>query len=238
MHIQALIILLSILFATPSLDESVANAYCEERRAEWKEVWDSFEVPADLAESIVFPELIRYSLFKDKMETTSVKAMYIRGGRDHCNFSIGRFQMKPAFAEDLEKRWMKSGLARQYDLFFDTKDTEIARRIRVSRLEDEHWQCIYVAMFIKMLFLDYGSFDREGNPVQEGLDMVQKKDQVRLAAAAYNAGCEWSGPGRGSLEDLSAKSKAKHFHLAYLPLRGTKYYCYSDIAVRHWVRIN
>lgn len=167
----------------------------------------------------------------------SVKAMYIRGGRKNCNFSIGRFQMKPAFAEDLERRWMHSGLAREYNMFFDTRDTETARRIRASRLEDEQWQCIYLAIFIKMLYLDYGSYDSDGNRCQNGIETKPMKEQVRLAATAYNGGCNWSSPGDCSPTELASRSKEKHFHLAYLPLRGTKYYCYSDIAVRHWRRI-
>jgi len=233
-HLQALILLSTILFATPSLDDGVANSYCDEHRAEWKEVWDKYEVPADIAESVIFPELIRYSIFKDKMETTAVKAMYIKGNK--CNFSIGRFQMKPSFAEDLEKRWMRSGMARKYNMFFDTKDTEIARRIRVSRLEDEKWQCVYLAIFLKMLYLDYGSYDKRGERFQDGIETLPVKEQVRLAATAYNRGCRWVNPGYGPLEEIASKSKEKHFHLAYIPGPKTKYYVYADIAVRHWNR--
>lgn len=237
MHIQALTFFVFILFATPSLDESVANAYCEQHRSEWQQVWDRFEVPGELAESIIFPELIRYSLFKDKMETVSVKAMYTRGGRESCNFSIGHFQMKPAFAEDLEKRWMRSGLARQYNMFFDTRDSETARRIRVSRLDDEKWQCIYLAIFLKMLYLDYGSYDKKGARSQAGIETLPMKEQVRLAATAYNSGCRWVNPGYGLLDEIREKSREKKFHLAYIPGPKTRRYVYSDIAVRHWTKI-
>lgn len=225
------------MFATPSYDESVANAYCEEHRAEWSEIWNRFEVPCDVAECIVYPEIIRYSLFKDRIESTSVKTLYTRGGRDACNFSIGRFQMKPSFAEDLEKRWMRSGLARKYNMFFDTKENETARKIRVTRLEDEEWQCIYLAIFIKMLYLDYGSLNKDGEVVQEGIETLPQKEQIRLASTAYNRGCRWVNPGYGSLDEIRAVSKERHFHMAYVPTSRTRRYVYAEIALKHFKKI-
>lgn len=221
----------------PSPDESTANAYCDAHRAEWRAVWDEYGVPCDVAEAVVFPELIRYSLFRDKMETGAVKALYVSGGTAQCDFSIGPFQMKPSFAETLEKRWMRSGLARQYNLFFDTKDSENARRVRISRLEKEEWQCVYLAVFLKMLYLDYGSFDKNGEHTQDGLDTLPIREQVRLAAAAYNRGCRWVNAGYGPLEELRERSREKQFHTAIIPNKSTKRYVYGDIAVRHFREI-
>ena len=225
------------MFAAPSLDESAANAYCERQRGAWQAVWEEYEVPCDVAEAVIFPELIRYSLFQDRMETGAVKSLYVTRGTGGCDFSIGRFQMKPSFVEDLEKRWMRSGLARKYNLFFDTKDSEIARRIRISRLEKEEWQCIYLAVFLKMLYLDYGSFDKNGERSQRGLAALPLREQVRLAATAYNRGCRWVNPGYGPLDELRAKSREKHFHTAFVPTKKTRRYVYADIATSHWASI-
>ena len=52
-----------------------------------------------LAVAVVFPELVRYSALRDKMEITLLKALYINLGDNYANFSIGQFQMKPSFAE-------------------------------------------------------------------------------------------------------------------------------------------
>jgi hypothetical protein len=52
-----------------------------------------------IAISIIFPELVRYSALKDKMEITLLKTLYVNLGEDYANFSIGQFQMKPSFAE-------------------------------------------------------------------------------------------------------------------------------------------
>lgn len=238
MHIQALILALSILFVAPSPKDGAANVYCDEHREEWRQIWQEFDVPDDVAEAVIFPELIRYAMFQDKIETGAVKSLYVSKGTGGCDFSIGRFQMKPSFAEELEKRWMRSGLARQYNLYFDTKDNETSRRIRISRLEKEEWQCVYLAVFLKMLYLDYGSVNKQGEHTQDGIDTLPIKEQVRLAATAYNRGCRWVNPGYGSLEEIRAKSREKHFHTAIVPTAKTRRYVYADIALKHFKEIN
>ena len=52
--------------------------------------------------SIVFPEVIRYSRFKDFFETKLLEQLYLLKGAAWADFSIGFFQMKPSFVEDLE----------------------------------------------------------------------------------------------------------------------------------------
>ncbi|MCQ2137807.1 MAG: hypothetical protein MJY60_03795 [Bacteroidales bacterium] len=221
----------------PSPKDDAANVYCAEHRSEWQEIWQSFDVPCDIAESVIFPELIRYSLFQDRMETGSVKSVYVSRGSAGCDFSIGRFQMKPSFVEELEKRWMRSDLPRKYDLYFDTKDSQMARRVRISRMEKEEWQCIYLAVFLKLLWLDYGSFDKNGEQTQEGIDALPLKEQLRLAATAYNRGCRWVNPGYGPLDEILDKSHEKHFHTAFVATSRTKRYVYADVALRHFKEI-
>lgn len=223
------------MFAAPSVKDDAANSYCEQHKAEWYQIWEQYDIPCDIAEAVIFPELIRYSMFQDKMESGAVKTLYITKGKEGCDFSIGRFQMKPSFAEDLEKRWMRSGLAREYDLYFDTKDNETARKIRITRLEKEEWQCIYLAVFLKMLYLDYGSVNKQGEYTQEGIDALPLNEQVRLAATAYNRGCRWVNPGYGPLEEIRAKAYEKHFHTAVVPTSKTRRYVYADIAIRHFM---
>ena len=227
-----------MLFAAPSPDGSAANAYCDAHRAQWQEVWQQFDVPCDIAEAVVFPELIRYSTLKDAVETASVSALYLNKGAEACDFSIGVFQMKPSFVEELEKRWMRSGMARQYNLFFDTKDSRMARKVRINRLGEEQWQCVYLAIFLKMLYLDYGSANRQGEHTQNGIDTLPVREQVRLAATACNRGCRWVNAGYGPLDEIRAKSRGKSFHTAIVPTSKTRYYVYADIALKHFKEIN
>jgi len=57
--------------------------------------------------SIVFPELIRFNAIQDKIETFALQSLYVKYGKDYANFSVGPFQVKPSFAESLEKDFVK-----------------------------------------------------------------------------------------------------------------------------------
>ena len=116
----------------------------------------------------MWPEMERYHRLQDLMETTANYGTYITtgGGPD---YSIGRFQMKPSFVEALEKAWMRSGLARKYELWFDTDGTATARRVRISRLQKEEWQVIYVGVFLRLLYESYGSYNRDSRKLLKTL---------------------------------------------------------------------
>lgn len=186
-----------------------------------------------IAEAVVWPEMERYSRLKDLAETAANYGTYIAtgGGPD---YSIGRFQMKPSFVEALEKAWMRSGLARQYGLWFDTADNATARRIRITRLQKEEWQVIYLGVFLRLLYLSYGSYDRQGARTQDGLETLPAGEQVRLAATAYNRGCVWPAAGYGDLDRLRAHADEKHFHYEFVPTATTPRYCYADLALAHY----
>ncbi len=204
--------------------------------AAWYDVWRSFDVDPLVAEAVVWPEMERYSRLQDMMETTANYGAYVTtgGGPD---FSIGIFQMKPSFVEAMEKAWMRSGLARQYELWFDTDDTATARRVRISRLQKEEWQVIYVGVFLRLLYATYGSYNKKGEHTQDGLETLPMEEQVRLAATAYNRGCVWAAPGYGDIGLLRAHAKEKHFHYAVIPSRSTRRYCYATLAWKHYKKI-
>ncbi|MBR0111062.1 MAG: hypothetical protein IJM00_02320 [Bacteroidales bacterium] len=189
-----------------------------------------------IAEAVVWPEMERYRRLKDYMETAANYGTYITtgGGPD---FSIGLFQMKPSFIEALEKAWMRSGLARKYELWFDTADNATARRIRITRLMKEEWQVIYLGVFLRLLYHSYGSYDKQGEWVQAGLETLPPEEQVRLAATAYNRGCVWPAAGYGDLDRLRAHADEKHFHYALIPSAATERYCYAELALAHYESI-
>ena len=179
MHLYALILALAVVIPGSAYD-----------------TWRSFDVDPLVAESVVWPEVERYSRLQDALETAANYGTYITtgGGPD---FSIGLFQMKPSFVEEMEKAWMRSGLAREYELWFDTADNATARRIRISRLQKEEWQVIYVGVFLRLLYASYGSYNKKGERTQEGIETLPLKEQVCLAATAYNRGVVWAAPGYG-----------------------------------------
>ena len=143
----------------------------------------------------------------------------------------------PSFVEAMEKAWMRSGLARKYELWFDTDDTVIARRIRISRLQKEEWQVIYVGVFLRLLYASYGSCNKKGEHTQDGLETLPLEEQVRLAATAYNRGCVWAAPGYGDLDRIREHAAEKHFHYALIPSARTRRYCYATLAWEHYKKI-
>lgn len=190
-----------------------------------------------MADAIVYPETERYSRLQDALESAANYGTYIvsGGGPD---FSIGPYQMKPSFVEEMEKAWMRSGLARQYDLWFDTADNATARRIRISRLQKEEWQVIYVGVFLRLLYSSYGSYNKKGERTQDGLETLPLKEQVRLAATAYNRGVVWAAPGYGDLDRLREHAGEKHFHYALIPTGRTKRYCYATLAWKRYRKLS
>ena len=202
---------------------AVPSGAAADRHA-WHETWREFDVDPLVAESAVWPELERYTRLQDLAETAAVYGTYINtgGGPD---YSIGLFQMKPSFVEELEKAWKRSGLARKYELWFDTDATPTARRIRITRMMKEEWQVIYVGMFLRLLYYSYN------------LDTLPTEDQVRLAAAAYNRGCPWPAAGCGDPDRLRIAAAEKTFHYKLIPTRRTRRYCYATLAWKHYKSI-
>jgi hypothetical protein len=50
--------------------------------------------------AVVFPEVLRYTRFRDRLETSLLQGFFVAGG--FGDFSVGPFQMKPSFALALD----------------------------------------------------------------------------------------------------------------------------------------
>lgn len=128
--------------------------------------------------AIAFPEIIRYNAFSDLIETTSNRLLYINGGKKASDFSIGHFQMKPSFVEDLEKYVANSEKLEKYKNIQILNKTEKAtREERVNRLENFRWQLRYLKVFWAVMDDKYSQVTFEN-----------KKDKLRFYATAYNYG--------------------------------------------------
>lgn len=180
-------------------------------------IFPEFGIRTELAVAVVFPELVRYSALMDFMETTAVKALYQQKGVKGADFSIGHFQMKPSFVEDLERQWMRTEWRHEYGIYFDLSETLEAHRICVLRLDDRNWQCIYLAMFLKLLYRRFPELAEE-----------EDIEQVRFCSTAYNASFY------GTYERIRSKSARRFYHTDFIPTSGTKRYAYSEIAVFYY----
>ncbi|MFC2086158.1 hypothetical protein ACFLQ9_00400 [Bacteroidota bacterium] len=128
--------------------------------------------------SVIFPEILRYSYFRDFFETKALEIVYIAKGREYADFSIGHFQMKPSFVEKLEKQLMQYELlAERYDsIFYATGMDEIEiRQQRIDRLSDISWQWIYARVFYDLMIEKY--------PLES---FSSEEHMIRFFATAYN----------------------------------------------------
>lgn len=204
--------------------------------SDWHATWRLFDVDPAIAESVVWPEMQLYCGMRDKLEASADYDSYV-SGIGNFDFSIGIFQMKPSFVEKLENAWMDSGFADFYDLRFDVSDGASARGARLSRMGSGSWQVIYLAMFMRLLYRSYGSFDDTGARLQEGIESLPVEDQVRLSATAYNRGCAWTDAGCGSIEALRAHSDVVSFPRVIIRTSATRQYCYATLAWEHYQTI-
>ena len=195
-------------------DWTDAERFVTEHRGEWKQEFDLFGVDSRVAEAIVFPELIRYSMWQDEIERAAVNGLYVSKGREGADFSIGRFQMKPSFAEEVEQAWNRSSLSKEYGFSFNLADNNEARRSRIRRLSTMQGQCRYLAIFIRL--------QQQRHPQ---LSQLTLKEQVRLLATAYNRSFS------ASWQSLCKMQHERHFHTDVIKTRSTRFYCYADIAV-------
>ncbi len=130
--------------------------------------------------SIVFPEIIRYSIFKDFFETKVLEQLYVLKGAEWADFSIGIFQMKPSFVEDLEYHVhympeLKADFQEVID--YDATSEESIRLERVERLKSFEWQLKYAFCYYYIMQKCY-----------EGHQFENDDARLRFFATAYNFG--------------------------------------------------
>ena len=194
-------------------DWTQAAAFVKEHHEEWRQEFDIFGVDCRVAEAIVFPELIRYSMWQDEIERAAVNGLYVTRGSQGADFSIGRFQMKPSFAEQVEQAWNRSSLSKQFGFVFNLQPNNQARRSRIHRLSTMQGQCRYLAIFILL--------QRQRHPQ---LSRLSLKDQVRFLATAYNRSFT------ATYAQIRRMQHHRHYHTDVVKTRSTRLYCYADIA--------
>jgi hypothetical protein len=166
-----------------------------------------------LAISIIFPELVRYSALRDKMEITLLKALYVNLGEDYANFSIGQFQMKPSFAEMIREEapsvlGHRSGIAfKNVSDFDDIKDF---RKSIVTDLEEPKSQINYLIAFIKICQKNFSTCWKD------------EPSEIKFLATAYNFGFDKKDV---EIENMIDK---KFFNTKLIK---TENYSYADVSI-------
>ncbi len=161
-------------------------------------------------QSIVFPEVMRYSSLKDGIETESLRTLYVQFGEEYANFSIGIFQMKPTFAVQVEtkaKQFLSDSIYKELQLSYKNAGEENIRSERVERLQDENWQMIYLTAFILIC-----------NEQYKNKIFVSEVEKLQYYATVYNVGFDKSD------EYMSKKIKEANFYVeSGMPDKKFKY---------------
>jgi hypothetical protein len=130
--------------------------------------------------SVVFPEIVRYSLIRDLLETKSLEIGYVSKGSEFVDFSIGRFQMKPSFLESIEHTLSCSpSIKKKYPAItqYSSLNKKTIRRERLARLQSLQWQLRYLQAFYDILLARHAFLEQKS--------MGYK---VKFFATAYNHG--------------------------------------------------
>ncbi len=132
---------------------------------------NKYNVPARELKAIIFPELIRYNRVFDAIQIESLKYLYVTEGKYYADFSVGFFQMKPSFAEKVERE------AEPVFGYKELEDNEQNRRDRLLRLTKNCNPGKLPVCVLQALRKNFSSSEPSPAP-----------DKIKLFATAYNAG--------------------------------------------------
>jgi hypothetical protein len=193
---------------------SDAVQYLKSNEKQYKQIYNHYKIDQRLAQAIVFPELIRYSLVSNLFETTALETVYVLHGKTAADFSIGHFQMKPSFVEMLETELQNDTLlAKKYKFIIEYKknDEVYKRRHRVMRLQIERWQVCYLCCFIDLASKKFPEIKN-----------LNSTETITFLATTYNHGFY------GSFSNIKEWENKKTFPNG---MRGTNDYSYSELSV-------
>jgi len=197
-----------------------AVTFEKENRSWMEPVLARYNISYRMAIAVIFPELVRYSALRDKMEITLLKALYINLGDEYADFSIGQFQMKPSFAElILEETSPKMNKNPPLELksrsHFD--DLVSYRKAIVSDLENTRSQFNYIIAFFKIC-------DKKFNTERKG-----ELQKLKFIATAYNYGIDKTAAQIDTMIDK------KFFNTK---LFKTENYSYADVSMFWYQEFN
>lgn len=173
----------------------------------------SFNTDPEIIMPVLFPEAIRYSIVSNYLETKSLELAYVYSGS--ADYSIGFFQMKPSFIENLEEM-IKNQPEKlfKYDSLLINENLTITeiRRERINRLKNLEYQIAYANCMYDILKIIYPH-----------IFLYDKPSQIKFISTAYNHGFL-----TGEKEILEYSTRA------FFPMNGknnTSRFVYNEISL-------
>lgn len=182
--ITTLILLLSYcsIFAKNSDAEIIESAkiYCNSIKNDVDSLASQQNINSNELLAIIFPEACRYSELQNQIETSALAYFYVQFGSSTSDFSIGHFQMKPSFVEQIEKHIINNQdqFSDLNHLLIDTSQTiEKQRRERFIRLSNQFYQIKYLCCFYRIV-----------NEFTTLKKFITPEEKTAFYAKYYNAG--------------------------------------------------
>jgi hypothetical protein len=201
-------------------DYQKADHWLKENEEVFEETGTRYNIPSSMLMAIVFPEIIRYNAVFDFIESTSLSLLYAGQGRKYADFSIGPFQMKPSFAEQIEHDvpiYLEKEVSRSLGFSsISLAENEKNRQDRISRIGSFEGQLNYLIAFYLICQTKFRQILPD-----------KGEEQLKFLAACYNTGYQ------KALDEIKAAMNKEEFHTGNFTL--SKRYNYSDISV-FWYR--
>ncbi len=163
-----------------NLDFNFAENYCRKINEEVQKTAYKYALNSDEIIPIIYPECSRFSSISNIFETSILEYFYVQNGcktTSGADFSIGYFQMKPSFIENLEEIILNDTIfQKQKSKFtYKSKNVKEIRAARLDRLMNQAWKIEYLCCFVKFMKNRY---------LEEKIEI----DQISFCSAAYNYG--------------------------------------------------
>lgn len=194
-------------------DWNKAETFEKENRNWIEPILNKNRISYPEAIAIIFPELVRYSALRDKMEISLLKTLYVNLGEEYADFSIGVFQMKPSFAETIRNE-SKVYLGPRAGIVFknpsDYSDIKDFRKSIIRDLEDSEGQVAYLISFIRVCEKKFNLY------------RLNEVPRIKFLATAYNYSID-----KTALQ-IAAMADKKFFSTKLLK---TENYSYADVSI-------
>lgn len=180
LFITIIILLVPIVAYSQSYEDDNPHQY--KNAIALKDIYNTILIEQEIKDpdfylAIVFPEMMRFFVSRDELETLLTKITYTTIN-DYEGCSIGPFQIKPSFAENVEKIISQDKeLQKRYpSLVIDSKNSFSSKYDRIIRLQNKRMQILYLLAFVDICKKKYN------------LNNLQDIEQLKVISTAYNVG--------------------------------------------------
>ena len=151
------LLLFSFRNSVTELDFDFADTYCSKIEKQVRVIAKQYDLKSSELIPIVYPECSRFSVISNVFESDILSYYYVQDGTKGADFSVGYFQMKPSFLEDLEAIISQDSNFTQYrsKFAYPKVSAKEIRTERLNRLFSETWQMEYLCVFVKYAKLKY-----------------------------------------------------------------------------------